>query len=46
MPLTELHKKKRAKNFMVLGIIVVMMVVFYMITIIRLTEGVKASMGG
>lgn len=43
MPITDLHKQKRAKNLMVLGLIGVFMVIFYMITIVRLTEGMNAA---
>jgi hypothetical protein len=46
MAQTELHKKKRAKNYMVLGLIVVFMIIFYMITVIRLTEGVNNTVVG
>lgn len=42
----DLHKKKRAKNYMVLGLIVLFMVIFYLITIVRLTEGMNNAVGG
>ncbi len=46
MAKTELHKKKRAKNYMVLGIIALFMLAFYFITVIRLGEGIKNAAGG
>ena len=43
MPITELHKKKRAKNFAVLAAIVLFMVIVFGITIVRLTAGIAAG---
>jgi|AntRauTorckE6833_2_1112554.scaffolds.fasta_scaffold57461_2 hypothetical protein len=37
MPLTDLHKKRRVKNFAVLAALVVFMVILFAITIIRLS---------
>lgn len=37
MPLTDLHKKRRVKNFAVLGALVIFMVILFVITLIRLS---------
>lgn len=43
MPITDLHKKKRFKNFAVLAAIVAFMAIVFMITVIRLTQGMAAA---
>lgn len=39
MPLSDLHKKKRAKNFMVLGAISAWIVLIWAVTMIKLANG-------
>lgn len=39
MPLSELHKKKRAKNFAVLAAIVFWIAALFAVTIIRINQG-------
>lgn len=39
MPFTDLHKRKRAKNFAVLLAIVAMVVLIFCVTIVRLKMG-------
>lgn len=36
MPLSDLHKKKAKKNFIVLGVIVALVVLFWIITMIKI----------
>ena len=43
MPITELHKKKKAKNLAVLAAIIVFMLIVFAITIIRLKAGLSAG---
>ena len=43
MPIGELHKKKRAKNFAVLFAIVVFILVIFAVTVIRLKAGIEAA---
>ena len=37
MPVSELHKRKRAKNFMVLGAVVAWIVLIFIVTIVRMS---------
>lgn len=43
MPLTDLHKKRRLKNFAVLAALVVFMLILFAITVIRLSPGGTAG---
>jgi len=36
MPITELHKRKRVKNFTVAGILIGLMVLFFVLTLVKL----------
>ncbi len=39
MPLSDIHKKKRAKNYMILGAIAAWIVLIWAITMIRISHG-------
>lgn len=39
MPIEELHKRKKAKNFMVLGAIAAWIVLIWAITMIKIANG-------
>ncbi len=39
MPITDLHKRKRAKNFMILAAIAAWIVLIWAITMIRISNG-------
>lgn len=39
MPLSDLHKRKRQKNYAVLGAIVVMIVLLFSLSIIKMNQG-------
>lgn len=43
MPHSELHKRKRMKNFAVLGAIILFMVIVFFVTVIRLKMGLEAA---
>lgn len=43
MPITDLHKKKKFKNFAVLAAIVVFMLIVFAVTIIRLKQGMAVA---
>ena len=46
MPLTDLHKKRRFKNFAVLGALVVFILIIFAVTIVRLKLGSAETMAG
>jgi len=39
MPLSDIHKRKRAKNFMILGAIAAWIVLIWTVTMIRIANG-------
>lgn len=39
MPISDIHKRKRAKNFMILGAIAAWFILIWAITIIKITNG-------
>ena len=39
MPITDLHKKKRAKNFMILAAIAAWIVLIWSITMVKIAHG-------
>lgn len=39
MPLSDIHKRKRAKNFMILGAIAAWIGLIFVVTIIRISNG-------
>lgn len=39
MPITELHKRKRTKNFTVAGILVAIMALLFALTLVKLSGG-------
>lgn len=41
MPITELHKRKRTKNFTVAGILVAIMALLFAVTLVKLSGGAQ-----
>lgn len=39
MPLSDIHKRKKAKNFMILGAITAWIALIFVVTIIRISNG-------
>ena len=39
MPLSDVHKRKRAKNFMILGAIAGWIVLIWIVTMVRIANG-------
>lgn len=43
MPITDLHQRKRAKNLTVAGILVALIVLFFVLTLVKLGGNVAGS---
>jgi len=43
---SELHRRKRGRNLAILAALGALMVVFYLVTIVRIQDGLSAATGG